>query len=345
MNNDICKAEITGSTPRVNDKVQPKVSFIKKTWKKIKGWLTKRKETEILMSWELHNIKVTTNVGEQTHSFKCQLTKHYLRRQDITLFERFIVGYKNYFYRVNVTPLDPRGIRENRDKDYLGAFSEEGNDAIREFSLALDRPTRTFEPSLLKSELNKHIIEYLKKLNPAYKIEKYKKIKREKKKWYRRTLIEKYSKNDNNYFSIYTAIYPFVGYDLSGHTTILSFSFIHDGELGMGFELGILGFHICFISHSFHEWFFKKVLKAKVPQFNRVDETWEEYYSKYKQWKKDHKVWNFFHNTFRIDIGVNRANGFYYLPEIDGSTCYGWRNGLKAAHYFNPWRNIFWNLI
>ena len=288
---------------------------------------TKRPDPVVCMEWVIKDVEIITNVGSQITDLFCKLNKHTITGGDITLFERFILGYKNYFYRIDVTPKNP--IRQNRDKDYLPSFSEEGNDCTYSVSLGLGK-IKT-EPDLTTDALNKIVIESMEDYDPKVKKERY---NRHFEKWTNKTLFQKSFNEYKERFSLFTAIYPFTDHDLSGLTEVLSLDIYNDDEDGFGICIAIMGFHFDFHSASVQRWVSKTFVKRPAWIHGTP---WEDFRKIYKQWAKEHPVRHFLDVDWRFEIGINRVYGFFYRSDIDNSS--------KGTSCFNPFRNKFWNLI
>lgn len=308
---------------------------------KIKKFLRgKEKEPEILKEWTIPDVTIKTNIGEQLVDLKCQLKKYFIHRSNISLVERFILGIKPYFYRVNIDPSRP--IRENRDKDYLDCPSDEGNDAMYSMSICLEEVTRKKQPDLSEESLNHSVLnsfDYAKHNNVIYKKKKH---SGRKEKWTNKTLFKKYDYNDNE-FGLYTAIYPFYGSDISGCTNLLSVSIFNHDEQGYGFDISILGFHFYAHSRSFKTWFNHKVLKIRCIRWeNGVP--WEVFKKQKAHWTKVHPVWNFLTTSWNFELGISRAKGIFYRSEFDGCRVNRgpwWRRNWN----FNLLRTSFYNII
>lgn len=295
-----------------------------------------RRDEESIRTWSLKEESVLTNVGMQVVDLDCELVKYTFKNQQHTLFERLILGYKNYFYRVHVTPHVP--IRQNKDKEYLEPQSEEGNSGIESFSLGLGHVRKGNALDLSNENLNGEIREHLKELDPVYRREKYKNFRAEEnKKWTNKSLFRKNWNSYHEELGIFTAIYPFHGHDLSGCTDILSLSIFHDDEQGIGFNIALLGLHLYFFSSTLGRFLEKKCIRTR-PKREKGDDWNEFYYKKLKPWKKSapliERLWDV---DWRVEIGISRYYGFFFRREWDG--------GSRGTQSFNPWRNKLWNLI
>lgn len=281
--------------------------------------------------WTLEEMSVTTNVGTQLIDMKCRLIKTFFSG-DLTLVEKYILGYKDYFYRIE---LEHTPIRENRDKDYLGAYTDEGNDATYSCSigLGLNRGNIDISPDAC----HKKILEYLADFNPDIKRLKSK-ARREKKDWRSRTFFRKSFNEYNEEIGMFSNIYPFHGDDLSGWTDIFELSITNDDEDGLGLSIALFGFHFYFHSRKLQKLILEPFIKNH-PRKTRNNMAWEPYYKLLKQWQKDYKFEYFCDSNWRFEIGVNRANGFFIKREFDHECKSGWNK------YFNPWRNRLWRLF
>lgn len=293
----------------------------------------KRREPEVIREWKLKAVPVKTNVGLQVTDLNCKLVKSYGSRDERTMFEKIILGYKDYWYYIDVEPVNP--IRENRDKDFLPPFSEEGNDATYSFSLGLGVVRRNNEPDISEEACNLRILRYLDGFDPDKRRKKSTKGKR-KEKWTNKTLWHKTFNNYNECCGMFTAIYPFSGDFLSGHTDIVAFDVVNDDEDGFGFNFALFGVHFYFRSKTLQKLLLRRFVKHR-PKWNKEEMTWIEFHTLLKKWQKEHKIEYFLDSDFHIEFGINRAYGFYFQKEVDHST--------KGKVYFNPWRNKLWRLI
>jgi hypothetical protein len=301
----------------------------------------KRKSEAIVVDeWVLPQVEIMTNVGLQITDLKCQLVKHIAAWDVFTLFEKYVLGYRDYWYRIDVEPENP--IRHNRDKDYLPGFSDEGNDATHSFSLGMGATRRWELENISREACTNKILVSLQEYDPVVKKQQAKKWRERKEPWTNKTLFSKRwhdeHYNDTAYMSLYTAIYPFHGHDLSGWTDIFSLCLRNDDEDGFGIEIALFGVHFTWLSRTLQKKLLNPFIKHR-PVYDRKGMEWSQYYPLLLQWQKDYPFEHMMDSDFRIEIGVNRANGFFFRKELDHSCRTDW------SKKFNPWRNKFWNLI
>jgi len=287
----------------------------------------------VVREWTLEDAVVTTNIGMQLVTVQCKLIKYFIPN-DITLVEKYILGYKDYFYRIS---MEHTPIRENRDKDFLGPFTDEGNDATYSCSLSLGLNRGNIDIS--EEACNKRVMEYLADYNPDIKRLKSKSREEKKKKsWRSRTFFRKPFNEYREEVGLYSNVYPFHGDDLSGWTDIFALSFTNDDEDGLGLTIALFGFHLYFHSQKLQKLILEPFIKNH-PRKTKGNMEWDPYYTLLKQWQKDHKFEYFCDSDWRLEIGVNRANGFFIKREFDHGCKSGWNK------YFNPWRNRLWRLF
>jgi hypothetical protein len=290
------------------------------------------RECTLIKEWELNDIEVKTNIGTQKINLKCELFKYVISNKDITLFEKYILGHKNYYYIIGCTPNNP--IRENRDCDLLEAFNEDGNDAIDYFSMGIGNLRRNDTLDITDSSLNLRIKNYLSDFDPEIKKANYK--EREKnKKWTNKTLFSLHCNHYKEEIELYTCIYPFHGHDLSGYTDLISFNISNDDENGLGLNIALLGFHLYVHSCSLTRFIQKRLFKPY--RWNTDNEEYHVFIKKYREWSKQHRISHIFNKDWEIKVGINRVYGFFFRKEFDDSS--------KGTQYFNPLRNKLWNLI
>ena len=287
-----------------------------------------RNEREVLRRWVIPSVLVETNVGNQVVDLHCYLEKIHFDKHEFTLFERKVLGYRLYKHMVEVIPSKP--IRQNRDKDYLPPYSEEGNDAIHSFAFQVEQRLNGKIPDLTTHGLSEKVLSHIKNFGSKEHV-------REKRKspWWNRTLYKKYFGDER--LSVWTAIYPFHGDLLSGRTDILSFKVENDDEFGLGFTIGILGFHLTYNSPALRKLLQKCFIRNR-PSWEPGME-WSTYYPILKKWQREHRFEYFFDAEWYFKVGIDRASGFHYRSEFDHSS------GPKGSGNFNPWRNKLWNLI
>lgn len=283
-------------------------------------------------SYFFHEVPVKTNVGLQIITFKCEVFKRFFDKNQITTVEKYVFKQPDHSFYVEVKPSSP--IRENRDKDFLGPFTKEGNDAVYEFSFRLD-PSYDGKFDTSYENVYKNLELILKDYDPLYRKEKYKKECAEKKSWRNRMLVNGYTKNTR--FGIFTAIFPFLNHDLSGHTHLLSFKIQSHGEDGYGFQFCIFGIHF----YYYNKWLTEKIKRLIVrnkPEWKK-DMNWEEYYKILNKWARNHPFEYFVYSEWCAELGLSRADGLFWRREFNHGSRANW--GWKL----NPWRNRFWNLI
>lgn len=290
----------------------------------------KVRSPEVVKTFVMKDMDIVTNVGLQTLDLHCSLVKHHWGDR-VTLAEKLFFGYKNYGYRLDIKPSRP--IRENRDKDYLDGFSEEGNDATYETSLGLGIISNSNPENTTDEYLKIMVYNWAKEFSPMKKSQR---VREKKKSWRSRMLFKKNSKDYDKSFQIWTNIYPFHGSDLSGHTDIISFELATNDEDGVQFHFCLFGITFYLSSFPLYKWLHKKIVKNR-PTWNRNEMDWKAFDKVRTQWEKEYPREAFFDNDFRIEVGVNRAYGFFYRKE-KGFSSYGTKS-------FNPWRNKFWKLI
>lgn len=289
----------------------------------------------IVKEYVFEDVQVRTNVGPQVTNLRCTIEKRFAGKNDIPLFEKVFLGKKDYWHSIWVIPEKP--IRENRDKDYLGGFSEEGNDATHAFGVSMPEFNINDSDVKIAQLVFDSVVERAKDFDEEYKRQRNKERQKKKEPWTNRTLFRKYFENSK--IGLYSAIYPFHGSDLSGWTDILSLSIISDDEDGYGFDLSILGFHFYYYNMSLAKAIQKAFVKHK-PKWDRESGmTWEAYYPILKQWEKEHKFEKFLMAEWRGELGLNRARGLFWDREFEqgSSSKWGWK--------INPWRNKYWNII
>lgn len=286
-------------------------------------------EKEFIMD----SVEITTNIGRQVTNIHCTVEKRFLNWKDVTLFERKVLGYKTEVYSINCIPIKP--IRENRDKDYLEAFSDDGNDAISEFSLGItEDPTKV--PILDVHYLGELVMERIEDFDPDIRTARHQERQKAKRKWTERTWCRLAFNDYKERFGIFSSIHPFHGDHLSGWTDALAIEIENDDEDGIRLCLTIAGFHFHVSSFTLAQKLQKLFVRNK-PNSKTIQ--WEEYYPLLKRWQKEHKFEAIFHDDWSIKIGISRARGFYFSKEYDHS----W--GPKSHRSFNPLRNKYWNLI
>jgi hypothetical protein len=336
----------------------------------------KRITPEVMKELTFPKVSVITNVGKQYIDIDVKVTKHYVSNRDRTLFEKYILGYKDYFYRIDCEYKQP--IRQNRDKDFLGSFTEEGNDCTYSCSIGLGYITnhsiREIE-KIINNDRNIYI-EILKSLrgyNPKHEQHKL----QQSKSWKNKTLFRKNFYLDEDYnktiqVQMWTGIYPFHGHDLSGCTDIFSLDIgCSEGENYI--QLGLLGVHFHLgtnlISQFFRKIYAPKYTKGNIEKMSK--EVYNEmstekrnliydkcnfrknkkgYYEIYqlkdqkeidKEWKdlrENHKIKYFLiGDDWGLKFSVKRALGVRLV------LAKGWED--KNLIEFNLLRNKFWNLI
>lgn len=289
---------------------------------------------EVIKTWEFNDVSVTTNIGTKIISFKCELEKYKIDKSDITLFEKYILGYRDYFYRIELTPLSP--LRQNRDKYYLGPICDEGNDEIENVSLGLGKIERGCDPDLSEAALNIEVLKYVRGLDPEVKKERSKRIK-EKKDWRHKTLFRKTFNEYSEEVGVFTSIYKFHGEELSGVTDIIKLSLEHEDDRGIIFGFALFGVHFYFASNSLYRYLYNKFGRDKNKPLFKSGMDWQEHMKQRREWEKKHPIGKLCSNDWLISIGLSRYYGIYFKKEFDGSS---W-----GTRHFNLLRNKLWNII
>jgi hypothetical protein len=282
-------------------------------------------DIEIVKQFKLEGLEVITNIGKQVITVECKLLKYEVL--DRTLFEKYIIGYKPYFYRLEIV-YQP-AIRHNRDKYFLGNYSDEGNDCVYDTSIGLGYIKSDNE--VIFMDFNKMVIDNLKSYDPNFKL-KISKMRESKRprplRWY-----GPYYDCKNAHvliFEAYVLTYPFYGDDLSGCTSLFGCGFEKDCE-GSSVYISFIGFHMHLTTEIL------RFIDTKIVRMSDYP-NWSDKEGK-KTWKKKHSILNFFNKEKHFSIGFSIANGFYIKCQLG----FEWETNIQLS--INPFRNKYWNLI
>lgn len=271
----------------------------------------KIKNDELIRSWNIRNLTIFDTIIDPRHfDISCALTKKYISSEDISLFERHILGYRNYYYELSFITKELIRAMQRSHKPLKSEMIEK-NYYKTNHKIIIKDIKRNHEPDLSNPTLNNMITNYLyknyNKLRINYSNFSYYKILRE----------YKFCKNK---ISIILNRPPIYGHQYSGYMDLFAIELkVHGKEYIISITL--FGFIIKLSSISIYR-FLEKILY-------------------YYHLKRKHNVYDVdsrrLIKTFILNIGVNRKNGFYiyYMDEF-------FNNNFKK---FNPWKNRFWNLL
>lgn len=289
---------------------------------------------EVVDSFRMHNVEIMSNVGKQITDIECQIIKYFIQRNEFTLFERLILGYRNYGYRIEISYVNP--VRENRDKDYLPGFSDQGNDATYSVTMSLAGFDKSKSVPVTRKAAMDKIYEHVKGYDPEYKRQQH--VEREKKKkWHQKLSFEFRFNNFEERIGGFALIYPFHGDFLSGHTDWIGITIGNDDEYGYYLQFVLAGYHIYFKSMTLYK-LIQKIFVKHRPKWEKGIQ-WNEFSPILRKWEKEYPFEHFLNSDWMIEFAVNRAKGLYMDREFNGGRKSGW--GFR----FNPLRNKFWKLI
>lgn len=278
----------------------------------------KTHKPEIMDQWDINGITLITHSGEYLVNVSVTITKMYKSWYDTpTLIERIFNKEKMYWYKVKFVITND---------DLADVLNEINADNGLEFNVLND--------SISRPVITQDVIERLAIFNPN--CIKMNRRRKENKSWRHKTVID-HVKHDNKIkFGCFTCIYKFFGGDTSGWTSIISLRIGSDDEYGIRFAIGILGVHFYIFSWKLYKILYKLGSVGK-PIWDRDNQSWAAYYYDYKKWAPNHKFKNALVTSFDYEIGLSRANGFFFNGEVDGCS--------KGIRSFNPWRNKLWRII
>lgn len=108
---------------------------------------------ELSETWEIINLTIHTGRVVRHFDLKCQLFKIYINK--LSFFKKYILGYKNYSYRLDVIckePLKGNKYKFPEDVKLTGKHCIENN-----FSIEFNDIRRNNEPDLSRTALNYRI--------------------------------------------------------------------------------------------------------------------------------------------------------------------------------------------